>query len=160
MRFAFWSPVWSNSSEYNKMNLMNALELWMWYKQNETKPCVYITRLVECHDDVIKWKHFPRYWPAVRGICRSLVNSTHKCQWRGALIFSLIFAWNKQLSKQSWGWWFATPLRCHCNVIWWYSVAAGDVTQADIDLMLRMHNDYRRNVTPSAANMMKMVNEW
>ena len=24
-----------------------------------------------CHDDVIKWKHFPRYWPFVRGIHRS-----------------------------------------------------------------------------------------
>ena len=24
------------------------------------------------HDDVIKWKHFPRYWPFVRGIHRSL----------------------------------------------------------------------------------------
>ena len=23
------------------------------------------------HDDVIKWKHFPRYWPFVRGIHRS-----------------------------------------------------------------------------------------
>ena len=32
-----------------------------------------------CHDDAIKWKHFPRYWPFVRG--------------RGALIFSLICAW-------------------------------------------------------------------
>ena len=45
------------------------------------------------HDDVIKWKHFPRYWPFVRGIHRSLVNSLHKCQWRGALVFSLICAW-------------------------------------------------------------------
>ena len=45
------------------------------------------------HDDVIKWKHFPRYWPFVRGIHRSLVNSPHKCQWRGALIFSLICLW-------------------------------------------------------------------
>ena len=25
------------------------------------------------HDDVIKWKHFPRYWPYVRGIHRSPV---------------------------------------------------------------------------------------
>ena len=25
------------------------------------------------HDDVIKWKHFPRYWPFVRGIHRSLL---------------------------------------------------------------------------------------
>ena len=35
------------------------------------------------HDDVIKWKHFPRYWPFVRGIHRSPVNSPHKSQWRG-----------------------------------------------------------------------------
>ena len=32
------------------------------------------------HDDVIKWKHFPRYWPFVRGIHRSPVNSAHKGQ--------------------------------------------------------------------------------
>ena len=42
------------------------------------------------HGDVIKWRHFPRYWPFVRGIHRSLVNSPHKGQWRGALMFSLI----------------------------------------------------------------------
>ena len=24
------------------------------------------------HDDVIKWKHFPRYWPFVRWIHRSI----------------------------------------------------------------------------------------
>ena len=45
------------------------------------------------HDDVIKWKHFPRYWPFVRGIHRSPVNSLHRGQWRGALMFSLISAW-------------------------------------------------------------------
>ena len=45
------------------------------------------------HDDVIKWKHFPRYWPFVRRIHRSPVNSLHKDQWRGALMFSLICAW-------------------------------------------------------------------
>ena len=47
------------------------------------------------HDDVIKWKHFPRYWPFVRGIHGSPVNSPppHKGQWRGALMFSLIYAW-------------------------------------------------------------------
>ena len=44
-------------------------------------------------DDVIKWKHFSRYWPFVRGIHRSPVNSPHKGQWRGALKFSLICAW-------------------------------------------------------------------
>ena len=30
------------------------------------------------HDDVIKWKLFPRYWPYVRGHHQSLMNSPHK----------------------------------------------------------------------------------
>ena len=47
------------------------------------------------HDDVIKWKHFPRCWPFVRGIHRSPVNIPRKGQWRGALMFSLICAWIK-----------------------------------------------------------------
>ena len=45
------------------------------------------------HDDVIKWKHFPLYWPFVRGIHRSPVNSPQKGQWRGALMYSLICVW-------------------------------------------------------------------
>ena len=45
------------------------------------------------HDDIIKWKHGPRYWPFVRGIHRSPVNSPHKGQWGGSLMFSLICAW-------------------------------------------------------------------
>ena len=45
------------------------------------------------HDDIIKWKHFPRYWPFGRGIHRWPVNSPRKGQWRGALMFSLICAW-------------------------------------------------------------------
>ena len=44
-------------------------------------------------DDVIKWKHFPRYWPFVRGLQRSPVNSPNKGPWRGTLMFSLICAW-------------------------------------------------------------------
>ena len=65
----------------------------------------------KCHDDVIKWKRLPRYWPFVRGIQRSPVNFPHKGQWRGALLFSLICTLNKRLSKQSLGWWFQTPMR-------------------------------------------------
>ena len=45
------------------------------------------------HDDVMKWKHFPSYWPFVWGIHRSPVNSPHKGQWRGALMFSFIYTW-------------------------------------------------------------------
>ena len=45
------------------------------------------------HEDIIKWKHFPRYWPFVGGIHWSLVNSPYKGQWSGALMFSLICDW-------------------------------------------------------------------
>ena len=48
-----------------------------------------------CHDDIIKWKHFPRYWHFVRGNHRSPVNSPHKGQWRGHLMFALICAWTE-----------------------------------------------------------------
>ena len=52
----------------------------------------YMTRGRQ-HDDVIKWKHFPRHWPFVRGIHQSPVNSPHKGRWRGALMFFFICAW-------------------------------------------------------------------
>ena len=45
------------------------------------------------HEGIIKWKHFPRYWPLVRGIRPSPVNYPHKDQSRWALMFSLIYAW-------------------------------------------------------------------
>ena len=45
------------------------------------------------HDDVIKWKCFPRYLPFVREIHRSPLKAPHKGQWGGALMFSLICAW-------------------------------------------------------------------
>ena len=56
-------------------------------------PFWFIWTLSHQHDDVIKWKHFPRYTPFVQGIHQSQVNSPHKGQWRGALKFSLICVW-------------------------------------------------------------------
>ena len=56
------------------------------------------------HYDVNKWKHFSRYWPFVREIYCSPVNSPHKGQWRGALMFSLICAWiNAWVNKREAG---------------------------------------------------------
>ena len=46
--------------------------------------------------DVIKCKHFLRYWPFVKEIHRSPVDSSHKGQWRRALICSLICAWTNR----------------------------------------------------------------
>ena len=54
---------------------------------------MYILWMMFCHDDVIKWKHIPHYWPFVWGIHWLPVNSPHQGQWRGALMFSLIGAW-------------------------------------------------------------------
>ena len=63
-------------------------------------------------DDVIKWKPFPCYRPVVRGIHRSPVDSPHKSQWRGGLMFPLICALvNKRSSKPSRRRWFETPSR-------------------------------------------------
>ena len=45
------------------------------------------------HDNVIKWKHFPRYWPLVRGSHWPSVNSLYKGQWREAFMLSFICAW-------------------------------------------------------------------
>ena len=59
-----------------------------WLRGNHTITPVQAKQTLK-HDDIIKWKHFPRYWPFVWGIHRS----PHKGQWRGALTFSLICAW-------------------------------------------------------------------
>ena len=56
-------------------------------------PWVTCVASIMIHDDVIQWKHSPRYWPFVRRIHRSPANSPHKGQWRGALMFSLICVW-------------------------------------------------------------------
>ena len=56
-------------------------------------PSLKILPSSNTHDDVIKWKHYRCCWPFVRGIHRSQVDSHHKGQWRGALMFSLICAW-------------------------------------------------------------------
>ena len=51
------------------------------------------------HDDVIKWRHFPRCWPFVQGIHRSPVNSPHKGQYRGAFMFSFIWVKNHEAGE-------------------------------------------------------------
>ena len=65
--------------------------------------------LLRLHDDIIKWKHFSRYWPLARGIHRSPVNSPHWGQWRAELWFLFDLHLNKRLSKQTWGCWAETP---------------------------------------------------
>ena len=90
------------------VELPNRLEIWQSSRQRcqaryyHKKSYLMLTRvpafmghycILLAHDDVLKWKHFPRCWPSVRGIPRSPVNSPHKGHWREALMFSLICAW-------------------------------------------------------------------
>ena len=74
------------------------------------------------HDDVTKWKHFPRYWAFVWAIHRSQRPVTRS--------FDVFFDLRpvKQLSKQSWGWWFWTSPR----PLWRY-YNAGMVNDMDMD---------------------------
>ena len=67
--------------------------VWSETKRRCITPNIYFNPVSACtHDDVIKWKHFPRYWSFVRGIHLSPLNSPHKGQRRGALMYSLICA--------------------------------------------------------------------
>ena len=61
------------------------------------------------HDDIITWKHFPRYWPFVKGILRSPVDSLNKGQWRGASVSPLICAWTNGWANN----WYAGDLKRH-----------------------------------------------
>ena len=66
---------------------------WRLHCTTDSYPWSIMSEKANLHDDVIRWKHFPCYWPFLRGIHLSPVNSPHKGQCRGALMFSLICAW-------------------------------------------------------------------
>ena len=76
-----------NNRESIERTNADILSIWHWgtnsgkfkstHNSFHSRKCIWI-----CHDDVIKWKHFPRYCP-----------SPHKGQWRGALMFYLICVW-------------------------------------------------------------------
>ena len=79
------------------------------------------------HDDVIKWKHFPCYWPFMRGIHRWPVNSPHK--WPVMRRFDVFFdlRLNKRLS------YYGTPKRTlmliflYQKIIFWYQKSISDI---------------------------------
>ena len=85
----------------DKVN-MHSVRYWCWsilFRLSSSmchKVCTTFCWVLLCrsliHDVVIKWNHFPRYWPFVRGIHHSPVDSLRKAQWRGVSMFSLICA--------------------------------------------------------------------
>ena len=68
-------------------------------------------RQLSPHDDAIKWKHFPRCWPFVRGIHRSPVYSPHKRPVTRSFLVFFDLRLNKRLQKQSRHRWCDTPSR-------------------------------------------------
>ena len=103
------------------LNVLNGLN-WGWHCVDSQRS---YTTTPDHYDDVINWKHFPRYWPFVRGIRRFPVNSPHKGQWCGALMFSLICVWiNSSANNREAG--YLRRYRTHYDVIimmltyhWW-----------------------------------------
>ena len=76
----------------------------------------WLSQGISHHDDVIKWKHFSRYWPFVGDFTGELPGQRPVTRRFGAF-FDLRL--NKRVNKQSWGWWFETTsssLLLHCNV--------------------------------------------
>ena len=67
---------------------------------------------LELHDDVIKWKHFPRYWPFCGELNSHqwiLLTEASNAEARRASMFSLIDTWtNGWVNNQD-----ASGLRCH-----------------------------------------------
>ena len=94
------------------------------------------------------WRHQMETFSALLALCAGNssvpVNSLHKGQWRGALIFFFHLHLNKWLSKQPRGWWFETPAWSfwrQCNVF---------ITDSGIILHMRPANERRRYVVTSS----------
>ena len=90
--------------------------------------------VAEWHDDVIKWKHFPRYWPFVRGTHRGFPAQRPVTR-RFDVFFDIHL--NKRLSKQSWGWWFEAPSlslwrQCNDLSLSWSQVSATQLKVASV----------------------------
>ena len=112
---------------------------WSWLWQ-----CCVLYHVVCGHDDVIKWKHFPRNWPFVRVIHRSPVISPHKGQWRGALMFPLICVWiNDWVNNREAG--DLRRYRAHSDVI---------VMGPKLQIML--HSSYICRSTPTTVSEMSV----
>ena len=96
---------WDHLTLRREGQLSNGMSHWALHKYLDSKRAHtkwwYWHSFDFAHDDVIKWKHFPRYWP---------VKSPHKGQWRGASMFTLICAWtNAWVNNRDDG-----GLRRHC----------------------------------------------
>ena len=98
----YWNLLFCKATSFHIYRILNKICIWLCFikcfvwRKFSSRCDVFDDRfrvMSRIHDDTIKWKHFPRYWPFVRGIHQSPVNSPHKGQWPGALMFSWICVW-------------------------------------------------------------------
>ena len=87
-------------------------------------------RFFYSHDDVIKWKHFPRYWSFCAG--NSPVTGEFPSQRPVTRSFDVFYLrLNKRFSEQSSGRWFETtpscPLWRHSNVSWLHQLSTNNL---------------------------------
>ena len=107
----FIQVLWGTTREQNlkfKFEIQDLKSMAPWHRLYILCKLCWVFRIIFGHNDIIKWKHFSRYWRFVRGIHWSSPNSPHKGQWRTALMLSLICVWTS-------GWvhdrWFEKPSR-------------------------------------------------
>ena len=108
-----------------RLNKRLSIQWWGWWFETLSRPlwrhrnafiekvlplCYFTPKTpVPCvnnpHDDVIKWKHFPRHWPLCGEFTGPGEFHTQKPVTRGFDVFCDLRL-NKRMSKQPWGWWF------------------------------------------------------
>ena len=122
IRYFYWTQPWAWVFKLKSMmiillniGILSVITLFF-----IRRPCPWVRCISHCprpyHDDVMKWHHFPRYWPFVSGIHRSQVDSPHNGQRSFDTFFDLRLS--KRFSKQSRHRWFEMPSRSlwrHCN---------------------------------------------
>ena len=97
------------TGEFPAQMASNGENVSIWWRHHEIGP---LSTHIEQHflrDDVIKWKHFPRYWSFVRRILQSWFPSKRPVTRSFDVFFDRRL--NKRLSKQSRCRWFETPSR-------------------------------------------------
>ena len=83
-QWSIWKTYWRFSDEFKEALFVNTImcsSTWSDKISRSDMPLSILPHMNDSrnaawtdnwsHDDVIKWKHFPRYWPFVRGIHRS-----------------------------------------------------------------------------------------
>ena len=106
-------PRYNGTALYGGIFLVIILLVWL-MESGSVTPSLLVKRMTTRYDNRLSgtkssetffiqtlkiswWRHqmetFPRYWPFLRGIHRSPMDSHHKGQWLEALVSSLICAW-------------------------------------------------------------------